>query len=284
MKKILAILVAVCLMSVSCISAFAANDFDFGIPSFGSDAETTEEATTSDRELTLFEQAMNLIENIEADGAVTDEEILAAADEMYNDTTISKEVYDEVYRIIENGLHSHGESSTAEQNESIINEITAIVNDDSLSIGDKVTKIVDLLRGLPSDRIETILNDLRAAGVIDDNVYNMISDMLNGDNTDVTNPSPVSGIQDFISNILEMLGIGGGDDEVVTDVTPDDADTNNGSDSSDSSNSSSSADSGNFEGSNAKTGDYAIASVAGIAAVAGLALVLTKIKKNDNND
>ena len=59
----------------------------------------------------------------------------------------------------------------------------------------------------------------------------------------------------------------------------------NGDDNSNGGSGSGSSGSGSnktdFEGGNAKTGDYTIASVAGIAAIAGAALVLTK-KKNDD--
>ena len=275
MKKFLAVLIAVCLISVNCFAAFAADASDYGIPSFESKAAAGDDSTTGE-EPTVYEEAMGWIENIRNEGAVTDEEILEAADNYYNDTTISEEVYAEIYRIVENGLHRTDEPTTDASTEDIIAEITAIINDDTLAIGDKVTKIVDLLRARPAEEVENILNELNASGIIDDNTYAMISDAINGGGSEDNGDSPVSGIQDFISGILDMLGIGGGGDD-TDPANPSGGSTNNNS-------SSTSSDSGNFEGDNAKTGDYAIASVAGIAVVAGLALVLTKIKKNDKND
>ena len=289
MKKILAIMIALCLVSASCVSAFAANGkSDFGIPSFD---DVVVDDTDDAEEYTLFDEAMEIIDLIrDVDGAVTDEEILDIADHYYNDTYIEKDVYDEIYRIVENGLHNSNEPSTdaADNIDDIINKITDIINDDSLSIGDKVSKIVDILKVLPEETIERVLNELKAAGVINDDIYSMISDALNGNGSILPGgdtDSPLSGIQGLLSGILGMLGLGGDSDNGsdTPNNTPDNS--NSGSDSSsDSSSDNVSADAGNFEGSNAKTGDYAIASVAGIALAAGVALVLTKIKKNDNND
>lgn len=260
MKKVLTVLVSVCLIAASCLSAFAAPSSD---------------------EYTVYDEAMDVISSIDYMGAATDEEILEAADELYNDAHIDEDVYAEIYRIVESGLlHADEEtsSSVSSEEEELFNEISAILNDDSLEITEKVAKVAELLKDLPAEQVETVLNELNAAGIIDDEMYSMISDAINGNNSilggiDTEDGTPISGISDFISNILGMLGIGGGSDtpsddpsKPANDKTATDATTN--------------PDSGKFEGAGAQTGDYAVVSVAGVALAAGIALVLTKVKKD----
>lgn len=278
MKKILTVLVAVCLVATSCVSAFAADsDWAKKIPSFKNAEESTvveDSATDVAEEPTLFDEAVSVIQSIQFAGAKTDDEILEAADELYNNTTIDKDVYDEIYRIIENGLYDTGNGSNA--SEDVLAEVESIFADDSLSIVEKITKVADILKKIPAEEAETILNQLKDSGVIDEDTYNKISDAINGNNSilggnDTENGSPISGITDFISGLLGSLGIGGSGDG--------DADAPDKGNSS-----SSNSNSSDFEGGNA-TGDRLPFAVAGVAVVAGLALVLTKVKKNkDNND
>lgn len=259
MKKLLAILVSICLVAVSGLSVFALPSPD---------------------EYTIFDQANDIIDFIILDGAKSDDEILDAADNLYNDTYIDQDVYNEIYRIIENGLREEDVTDGPSENEDIIAEITDIINDDSLDIGAKVSKIVEILRALPGEQIQSVLDDLLAADVIDDATYTAISDALNGSSSilggiDTGDGSPISGIGDFLSGILGMLGIGGGD-------SPNE--NNGGTPSNPTTPTDSNPNSSDFEGGNSKTGDYAVASVAGVAVVAGLALVLTHAKKDENND
>ena len=259
MKKVLTVLVAVFLVAASCLSVFAAPSSD---------------------EFTVYDEAMDVISSIDSMGATTDEEILEAADELYNDAIIDEDVYAEIYRIVENGLlHENEEiSSTVSSEEALFNEISAILNDDSLEVTEKVSKVAEILKALPAEEVETVLNELNAAGIIDDEMYSMISDAINGNNSilggiDTEDGTPISGISDFISGILGALGIGGGSD------TPSD-DTSKPANDKTSTDATTNPDSGKFEGAGAKTGDYAVVSVAGVALAAGIALVLTRVKKD----
>lgn len=270
MKKMLTILVAVCLVATSCVSAFAANDdWSADIPSFADDIKTA----APDEEPTLFDEAVAVIESIQFAGAKTDSEILQMADELYNDTTIDKDVYDEIYRIVENGLYDTGNGSNAP--ESAFDAIKDIFEDDSLSTLEKISKAAAILTKLPAEEAQTILGKLKDAEIIDEETYNKISDAINGDNSilggnDNETGSPISGIKDFISGILGALGIGGSGDG--------NDDPSNGGNTTKPNNNSS-----DFEGDKA-TGDRLPIAVAGVAVTAGLALVLTKVKRNKNNN
>lgn len=277
MKKILAILICVCLLCVSSFSCFAAIDL--------AQAKAEAEVSEVEGETSVFDKAMDVISVIQFEGAVTNEEILEGADNLYNDTFIDKDVYDEIYRIVESGMLDADPEIDPGENEDIFNEITEILNDDTLSLTEKISKIANILKGLPAEEIESILNDLNAAGILDDETYTAISNAINGDNSilggnDTEDGSPISGIKDLLSGILGMLGIGGGSD--------DNNNNNSGNNASKpdatSTDSTKNPDSSKFEGEGTKTGDYALVSVAGVALAAGAALILTKVKKNENDD
>ena len=147
----------------------------------------------------------------------------------------------------------------------------AIMNDSSLSATEKITKMYDLIKDLPAEEVQKILDTAKDKGIIDEETYNKLSDLFNGNGKVEIPEISGDGIKDLVSKVLGKLGIGGGNGG-------NDDNSNGGSGSGSSGSGSNKTD---FEGGNAKTGDYTIASVAGIAAIAGVALVLTK-KKNDD--
>ena len=147
----------------------------------------------------------------------------------------------------------------------------AIMEDSSLSATEKITKMYELIKDLPAEEVQKILDAAKEKGIIDEETYNKLSDLFNGNGKIEIPDISGDGIKDLVTKILDKLGIGGGNG-------------GNGGDNSNGSGSGSSGSGSNktdFEGGKAKTGDYTIASVAGIAAIAGAALVLTK-KKNDD--
>ena len=183
------------------------------------------------------------------------------------------------------------EEATQAEND-IINDIRNILVDDSLSTTDKVSQVAGKLVGLPIDQVKNILDTLHAQGTIDDNMYSQISDALNNLSIDnISNLIPGGGeggegggIGDLLSGltggsgggildtILGLFGLGGGGDE---------GGSSNGGSSNSGSSSSNTGSSTSFQGGTAKTGDYAVASVAAVAALAGVAFVLTRKKNED---
>ncbi len=268
MKRFLSVLLSVCLVFTLCISSFAAS---IDIPS--SVTDKIEEAvgslsdSSTDEEVTAA--AQEVIAAIQETGASTKTEILQVADRLYDDGVITEEVYNEIYLIVQSDSFDPADNQTS----NIMDEITAIIEDDSKSTEEKITAVVSILLSLPSSQAQSILDKLYEQGVIDDSMYNQISDLLNseitvpsiGSGDDSSSGSTLSGIFD---TILGLLGLGGGsssgdDDDNTTTTT---------------SASSSSSSSSSYEGKTA-TGDYAIPAVAAVALAAGIALVLTKKKK-----
>lgn len=293
MKKTLSVLLAVCLVFAMCIPAFA-KSVDAGkksavsararevIAELNAEPTTDEEGNEVEKISTTEEAAKAIFDAIKKAGASNAAEANDAADQLYNNGDIENEVY----KAIKAEAAKDGAFDDAEPSDSdIIAKITAIFNDDSLSITDKISKAVQELVGLPIEQVENILNTLHNNGTIDDNTYNQISDALN--NASISNlpsldglnidGSSLGGIGDLLSGLLGMLGLGGGD-------SGDSSGSGSGSDSgsgSSNSGSGSKGSSSSFEGKTAKTGDYAVASIAGVAALAGVAFVLTRKKTED---
>lgn len=112
--------------------------------------------------------------------------------------------------------------------------------------------------GIPASAMQTVVDALHSAGVIDDTMYNDATNLINA-NEPTSESSNEGGIGGFLSGIVDTISglFGGGSG---------DAGTGDGS-------------SDEFGGSQA-TGDTALISVVAVAAVAGAALLLTK-KKED---
>lgn len=126
------------------------------------------------------------------------------------------------------------------------------------------TELIQMLKdaGVPANAMQTVVDALHTAGVIDDSIYNEATNMINA-NESTTDASNEGGIGGFLGGIVDKVSglfgglLGGGSD-----------DSNGGSGSSD-----------EF-GAGPATGDTALISVVAVAAVAGAALLLTK-KKED---
>ena len=301
MKKTLSVLLAVCLVFAMCIPAFA-KSVDAGkksavsararevIAELNAEPTTDEEGNEVEKISTTEEAAKAIFDAIKKAGASNAAEANDAADQLYNNGDFAynndKEFESEIYKLVKAEAAKDGAFDDAEPSDSdIIAKITAIFNDDSLSITDKISKAVQELVGLPIEQVENILNTLHNNGTIDDNTYNQISDALN--NASISNlpsldglnidGSSLGGIGDLLSGLLGMLGLGGGDSG---DGSGSGSSSGSGSGSS-SSGSGSKGSSSSFEGKTAKTGDYAVASIAGVAALAGVAFVLTRKKTED---
>lgn len=134
--------------------------------------------------------------------------------------------------------------------------------DEIVSAEELIQKLKDA--GIPASAMQTVVDALHSAGVIDDDMYNDATNLINA-NEPTSESSNEGGIGGFLGGIFDKVSglfgglFGGGDDA---------GDSGNNGGSSD-----------EFGGSDA-TGDTALISVVAVAAVAGAALLLTK-KKED---
>lgn len=283
MKKTLSVLLSICLMLAVCVPAFAEVDLSSTGETVQKVTDTVKSLTDESDESAINEAAEKVLDILKKAGAKTREEAQGASDQLYNDTVIDKNVYKALNDLI--AQDSSFEEATNSTN-SIIDEVRAILEDDSLSTTDKVSKVASKLAGLPMDEVKKILDDLHAQGTIDDDMYSKISDAINNlsiDNISNLIPGGESGggIGDLLGGltggggggildtILGLFGMGGGGDE---------GGSSNGGSSSSGSSSSNTGSSTSFQGKTAKTGDYAAASIAAVAALAGVAFVLTRKK------
>lgn len=267
MKKFATVLLSICLVFSMCVASFAA------VP----DLTYTSKATTAIREVVRDlganpsdadreAAAKAIITILEENGAETKGDLRTSAD-----TLLSKGIIDKPLHTAINTIIDKTEAAEEDKAQAILDQMKAIMEDSSLSATEKITKMYELIKDLPAEEVQKILDAAKEKGIIDEETYNKLSDLFNGNGKIEIPDISGDGIKDLVTKILDKLGIGGGNG-------------GNGGDNSNGSGSGSSGSGSNktdFEGGKAKTGDYTIASVAGIAAIAGAALVLTK-KKNDD--
>lgn len=270
MKKFATVLLSICLVLSMCVASFAAvPDLTFTSPVTASVREVVKDLGANPSDAEREAVAKEIISILEENGATTKGDLRNSAEILRNNGIIDESLYNTMIAIID-------KAAADEQDElqAILDQIKAIVDDSSLSAADKAAKIYDLVKDLPAEEAQKVLDAAKEAGIIDEDTYNKISDLFNGNGNinlpDIDISNAGSGIKDLVSKILGVIGIGGGDNN------GDGGNSSNGSNSG--SNSSNRTD---FEGGNAKTGDYAVASVAGVAAVAGAVLVLTRKKHDD---
>lgn len=300
MKKTLSILLSICLIAAFCVPAFAAPSFDIdsilnndvvskikeiadnaldSVKGIAGDNETT--TAKSGETTTEKSKSQQILDQIKDAGVKTDKQALEAVDKLYNDGVIDEKLYKEVKTLIENGAMTttNAAGQTEKTDNQIIDELTKIFQDDSLDTTAKIKKAVDVLKGLPTDTITKILDELHKNGIINDDMYSKISDALNNLSLDkVTGlisgigggdggDSPLSGIKDLVSGLLGKIGLGGGDDTKSTTKKA-------------------STGSSNSKGSSSTNPSGGGSSVVGIASatlvVSALAVAVTmKKKKND---
>lgn len=268
MKKFATVLLSICLVFSMCVASFAA------VP----DLTYTSKATTAIREVVRDlganpsdadreAAAKAIITILEENGAETKGDLRTSADTLLSKGIIDKPLYTAINTIIDKT-----EAAEQDKAQAILDQMKAIMEDSSLSATEKITKMYELIKDLPAEEVQKILDAAKEKGIIDEETYNKLSDLFNGNGKIEIPDISGDGIKDLVSKVLGKLGIGGGNG-------------GNGGDNSNGGSGSGSSGSGSnktdFEGGKAKTGDYTIASVAGIAAIAGVALVLTK-KKNDD--
>lgn len=268
MKKFATVLLSICLVFSMCVASFAA------VP----DLTYTSKATTAIREVVRDlganpsdadreAAAKAIITILEENGAETKGDLRTSADTLLSKGIIDKPLYTAINTIIDKT-----EAAEQDKAQAILDQMKAIMEDSSLSATEKITKMYELIKDLPAEEVQKILDAAKEKGIIDEETYNKLSDLFNGNGKIEIPDISGDGIKDLVSKVLGKLGIGGGNG-------------GNGGDNSNGGSGSGSLGSGSnktdFEGGKAKTGDYTIASVAGIAAIAGVALVLTK-KKNDD--
>lgn len=270
MKKFATVLLSICLVFSMCVASFAA------VP----DLTYTSKATTAIREVVRDlganpsdadreAAAKAIITILEENGAETKGDLRTSADTLLSKGIIDKPLYTAINTIIDKT-----EAAEQDKAQAILDQMKAIMEDSSLSATEKITKMYELIKDLPAEEVQKILDAAKEKGIIDEETYNKLSDLFNGNGKIEIPDISGDGIKDLVTKILDKLGIGGGNG----------GNGGNGGDNSNGSGSGSSGSGSNktdFEGGKAKTGDYTIASVAGIAAIAGAALVLTK-KKNDD--
>lgn len=268
MKKFATVLLSICLVFSMCVASFAA------VP----DLTYTSKATTAIREVVRDlganpsdadreAAAKAIITILEENGAETKGDLRTSAD-----TLLSKGIIDKPLHTAINTIIDKTEAAEQDKAQAILDQMKAIMEDSSLSATEKITKMYELIKDLPAEEVQKILDAAKEKGIIDEETYNKLSDLFNGNGKIEIPEISGDGIKDLVSKVLGKLGIGGGNGG-------NGGDSNNGGSGSGSSGSGSNKT--DFEGGKAKTGDYTIASVAGIAAIAGAALVLTK-KKNDD--
>lgn len=265
MKKFATVLLSICLVFSMCVASFAA------VP----DLTYTSKATTAIREVVRDlganpsdadreAAAKAIITILEENGAETKGDLRTSAD-----TLLSKGIIDKPLHTAINTIIDKTEAAEQDKAQAILDQMKAIMNDSSLSATEKITKMYELIKDLPAEEVQKILDAAKEKGIIDEETYNKLSDLFNGNGKIEIPEISGDGIKDLVTKVLDKLGIGGGNGG---------GNSNGGSGSGSSGSGSNKTD---FEGGKAKTGDYTIASVAGIAAIAGAALVLTK-KKNDD--
>lgn len=269
MKKFATVLLSICLILSMCVASFAAvPDLTFTSSTTASIREVVKDLGANPSDTAREAVAKEIISILEENGAETTDDLRSSAKILRTNGIIDDDLYNTMISIIDKK-----ESEKQDETQEILNQMKSIIEDSSLSTTEKAQKIYALIKDLPAEEAQKILDAAKDAGIIDEETYNKISDLFNG-NGDITLPdidNAGSGIKDLVSKILDKIGIGGGDSD-------DSGNSNSGSSSGSSSSSSNKTD---FEGATAKTGDYAAASVAGVAAVAGAVLVLTRKKNED---
>ncbi len=271
MKKFATVLLSICLILSMCVASFAAvPDLTFTSSTTASIREVVKDLGANPSDTARETVAKEIISILEENGADTTDDLRSSAKILRTNGIIDDDLYNTMISIIDKK-----ESEKQDETQEILDQMKSIIEDSSLSATEKAQKIYALIKDLPAEEAQKILDAAKDAGIIDEETYNKISDLFNG-NGDITLPdidNAGSGIKDLVSKILDKIGIGGGDS--------DDSGNSNSNSGSSSGSSSSSSNKTDFEGATAKTGDYAVASVAGVAAVAGAVLVLTRKKNED---
>lgn len=268
MKKFATVLLSICLVFSMCVASFAAvPDLTYTSKATIAIREVVRDLGANPSDADREAAAKAIITILEENGAETKGDLRTSADTLLEKGIIDKPLYTAINTIIDKT-----EAAEEDKAQAILDEMKKIMNDSSLSATEKITKMYELIKDLPAEEVQKILDAAKEKGIIDEETYNKLSDLFNGNGKIEIPDISGDGIKDLVSKVLGKLGIGG--------------DKNNGGNGGDKNNggsgsSGSGSNKTDFEGGNAKTGDYTIASVAGIAAIAGAALVLTK-KKNDD--
>lgn len=268
MKKFATVLLSICLVFSMCVASFAAvPDLTYTSKATIAIREVVRDLGANPSDADREAAAKAIITILEENGAETKGDLRTSADTLLEKGIIDKPLYTAINTIIDKT-----EAAEQDKAQAILDEMKKIMNDSSLSATEKITKMYELIKDLPAEEVQKILDAAKEKGIIDEETYNKLSDLFNGNGKIEIPDISGDGIKDLVTKILGKLGIGGGNG-------------GNGGDNSNGGSGSGSSGSGSnktdFEGGNAKTGDYTIASVAGIAAIAGATLVLTK-KKNDD--
>lgn len=268
MKKFATVLLSICLVFSMCVASFAAvPDLTYTSKATIAIREVVRDLGANPSDADREVAAKAIITILEENGAETKGDLRTSADTLLEKGIIDKPLYTAINTIIDKA-----EAAEEDKAQAILDQMKAIMNDSSLSATEKITKMYELIKDLPAEEVQKILDAAKDKGIIDEETYNKLSDLFNGNGKVEIPEISGDGIKDLVSKVLGKLGIGGGNGGNGDD------NSNGGSGSGSSGSGSNKTD---FEGGNAKTGDYTIASVAGIAAIAGAALVLTK-KKNDD--
>lgn len=268
MKKFATVLLSICLVFSMCVASFAAvPDLTYTSKATIAIREVVRDLGANPSDADREAAAKAIITILEENGAETKGDLRTSADTLLEKGIIDKPLYTAINTIIDKA-----ESAEEDKAQAILDQMKAIMNDSSLSATEKITKMYELIKDLPAEEVQKILDAAKEKGIIDEETYNKLSDLFNGNGKVEIPEISGDGIKDLVSKVLGKLGIGGGNGG------NDDDNSNGGSGSGSSGSGSNKTD---FEGGNAKTGDYTIASVAGVAAIAGATLVLTK-KKNDD--
>ena len=267
MKKFATVLLSICLVFSMCVASFAAvPDLTYTSKATIAIREVVRDLGANPSDADREVAAKAIITILEENGAETKGDLRTSAD-----TLLSKGIIDKPLHTAINTIIDKTEAAEEDKAQAILDQMKAIMNDSSLSATEKITKMYELIKDLPAEEVQKILDAAKEKGIIDEETYNKLSDLFNGNGKAEIPEISGDGIKDLVSKVLGKLGIGGGNGG-------NDDNINGGLGSGSSGSGSNKTD---FEGGNAKTGDYTIASVAGIAAIAGAALVLTK-KKNDD--
>lgn len=266
MKKFATVLLSICLVFSMCVASFAAvPDLTYTSKATIAIREVVRDLGANPSDADREVAAKAIITILEENGAETKGDLRTSADTLLEKGIIDKPLYTAINTIIDKT-----EADEQDKAQAILDQMKAIMNDSSLSATEKITKMYELIKDLPAEEVQKILDAAKEKGIIDEEIYNKLSDLFNGNGKIEIPDISGDGVKDLVAKILGKLGIGGGNG--------DNKDDNKGNNNSGSGSGSNKTD---FEGGNAKTGDYAIASVAGVAAIAGAVLVLTR-KKNDD--